>query len=266
MADSIESWDEPQLWADEDLEEVELVHVRSTPDPQDLEEIEPDRIDEPCLFDPGPKICLGCKLELVPEAFPRCSTAQDGRSMVCTDCTDELEEQRRAAKREKARLYHINNRGKRREAGIRWRGDNPGRNAALCRRWRGDNPDEKREYDRSWDLANPEKRRAIKARYEARKRAAKVPGAPVTPEIEAGRIEFWGFQCWICGTDLFVPGANRALDHTKPFLAGGLDLGSNIRPTCGTCNSKKGYRWPFPTRPDEAYRELYIEDLLGGAE
>jgi 5-methylcytosine-specific restriction endonuclease McrA len=58
----------------------------------------------------------------------------------------------------------------------------------------------------------------------------------------AARFAMWGGKCWLCGVEA------TARDHVKPLSKGGRHLPSNIRPICGSCNSRKGSRWPFPVR------------------
>ena len=56
------------------------------------------------------------------------------------------------------------------------------------------------------------------------------------------KIAYWGWRCWMCG------GPFEAMDHVKPVVAGGLNLPSNLRPACRSCNSKKNGRWPVDIR------------------
>lgn len=52
-----------------------------------------------------------------------------------------------------------------------------------------------------------------------------------------GRLEMFGGHCYMCGVDA------EAFDHVKPFAAGGLNVASNIRPVCHSCNSRKHKIW-----------------------
>ncbi|WP_349257835.1 HNH endonuclease [Iamia sp.] len=38
-----------------------------------------------------------------------------------------------------------------------------------------------------------------------------------------------------------------SIDHVKPLSKGGAHMLSNLRPSCRSCNSRKGARWPFAT-------------------
>lgn len=72
-------------------------------------------------------------------------------------------------------------------------------------------------------------------RRRARKKSA--PSHPYTPEQVSQRIAYWGGKCWMCGGDY------EAIDHVKPLSKGGADCLSNLRPACGSCNSRKHNKW-----------------------
>jgi 5-methylcytosine-specific restriction endonuclease McrA len=72
-------------------------------------------------------------------------------------------------------------------------------------------------------------------RRRARKKSA--PSHPYTSDQMAQRIAYWGDKCWMCG------GAYEALDHVIPLSRGGADCLANLRPACGSCNSRKHNKW-----------------------
>jgi 5-methylcytosine-specific restriction endonuclease McrA len=131
----------------------------------------------------------------------------------------------------------------------------------------------KRQVDRDrWAEATPEQRSAVYRRQRlqelipgtgryARKRAREVrrrtareyPGAPTagyttaTWRQLAARWEYYAGKCWVCREPLDP--ANFHWDHVKPLKVGGVDLASNLRPACPTCNIRKGARWPYTPKP-----------------
>lgn len=138
--------------------------------------------------------------------------------------------------------------------------------AAVKREYRETHPDyleNCRQYDREYGK-RPEVRKRVYARqaeqqrtpgtprfYRARARAlrrdAALRGADVSHGVTtaglAGKLELWGGRCWLCGVELDKP--SLTFDHVKPLSKGGLDVLSNIRPCCRTCNGKKGNKWPL---------------------
>lgn len=98
---------------------------------------------------------------------------------------------------------------------------------------------------------DPEYRaRRAKRNSEARtrRRARKLGGktVPYTREQVDTKISYWGGRCWICKQ---VIAGLIHMDHVKPLAKGGMDCLANVRPACGSCNSRKNDRWPFT--PDD---------------
>lgn len=63
---------------------------------------------------------------------------------------------------------------------------------------------------------------------------------PFTVDQLRQRLSMWGNCCWLCRKPC------RAIDHVKPISKGGAHALCNLRPICGSCNSKKRNTWPFP--------------------
>ena len=63
-------------------------------------------------------------------------------------------------------------------------------------------------------------------------------GSTVSAEQISQRFRAFGDKCWMCGSD-----QDLTVDHVKPRSKGGAHLASNIRPACGSCNSRKGNQW-----------------------
>lgn len=134
----------------------------------------------------------------------------------------------------------------------RWREANREHNLARYRKYREENPEKRRPTGLAWDQANAEKRRkmarawqeanrdkvrAINLALYYRRRGGSVVGAPVTPAGIRSRFEYFGHRCWMCGD------IADTIDHVKPLSKGGLNILSNIRPACRSCNSSKHARW-----------------------
>jgi 5-methylcytosine-specific restriction endonuclease McrA len=87
----------------------------------------------------------------------------------------------------------------------------------------------------------PERSRSYKNKY----RTARMDNGHISYTAEQWRAKFdyWGQRCWICQIDLSHGGYH--IDHVKPISKGGMDCLSNLRPACGSCNSRKSSTWPF---------------------
>ena len=105
--------------------------------------------------------------------------------------------------------------------------------AERTRAWRVANPGRYAE----WLKANPELDHVRHTRRRARKVGAK---GEATVEQTVARWDYYGGLCWMCG----IPAT--CTDHVKPLTKGGSNWPSNLRPACGSCNARKGSRWPYP--------------------
>ena len=91
-----------------------------------------------------------------------------------------------------------------------------------------------------------------KYRTHRRTRRARVANAETEEYTEQDVIEVYGRDCFICKTEIDFNAPRRAgatgwerglhLDHHIPLSKGGTNLLSNMRPTHGLCNYKKGGR------------------------
>lgn len=91
------------------------------------------------------------------------------------------------------------------------------------------------EAGRRWAKNNPDRRIEIQARRRSRKEQSQV--IPLTREMIARRMEYFGNKCWMCG------GAFECIDHVKPISRGGPHLLANLRPACSRCNGSKSNKW-----------------------
>lgn len=48
-------------------------------------------------------------------------------------------------------------------------------------------------------------------------------------------------ECWVCGVTL----QEVCWDHIQPLSKGGPHAITNLKPSCRSCNSRKGASWPF---------------------
>jgi 5-methylcytosine-specific restriction endonuclease McrA len=100
--------------------------------------------------------------------------------------------------------------------------------------WRRENPDLARRLHRDYVARNRARINELARLRVARKRD--VLTIQFTPEQLADRMAYWGNKCWMCG------GNFEAVDHVIPISLGGPHCLSNLRPSCGSCNSAKGNR------------------------
>lgn len=175
---------------------------------------------------------------------------------LCDPCRVEA----RRREKEYARHYGRNRYLAKREEIIarsqRWAERNPQRRKEIARAWYERNRKECNEAARAWYQANkdyakayiyawqrahPERRREYEHRRKARIRST----APLPDETIVARLAYWGFRCWMCGSE----GAPE-IDHVKPLSKGGAHIAANLRPACKSCNSRKGDRWPYTARAD----------------
>ena len=113
-----------------------------------------------------------------------------------------------------------------------------------------------REYKQRWAAANREKLNAqARGRYAQQGESAKRAGVnysskrrarlaaaqtvSFTAEQLSQRWDYYGGRCWMCGAEA------TATDHVKPISKGGAHMLANLRPACGSCNSRKRNKWPL---------------------
>ena len=184
------------------------------------------------------KRCPACQQWLPLNMFTREARKWDSLAGTCKECLRKRFIPHREARRERSREWGRANPEKILEACRRYREANPEKVRKAQRRSYGAKREERIEYALRWAKKNPDKRLAKDQRRRARKRAA--DGADyTTSEHIAGRIEAWGFCCYLCGA------AKEAVDHVIPLAEGGSHWPANLRPVCKSCNSKKGAIWPY---------------------
>lgn len=121
----------------------------------------------------------------------------------------------------------------------RWRSENPDKKMAYLRKWRKKNPDKVTAQQKRKCAKNPEKYRILANFRSARHRVRlqKAVGSHTLKQWLA-KIELYGWRCFYCKRKLSLKNVSK--DHAIPISRNGSDFISNILPSCGFCNSKKG--------------------------
>ena len=109
-------------------------------------------------------------------------------------------------------------------------------NAATRRSRSRQDPQKLRDSMKAWRDKNPEKWKLIQWRRRALLKSA---SGTFTPEQLTDRWTMWGNLCYLCGQPA------TTTDHVVPLAKGGTNWPANLRPCCGSCNSKKGSKWPY---------------------
>ncbi|MFF7142327.1 HNH endonuclease [Streptomyces nodosus] len=147
---------------------------------------------------------------------PRCTTDEHAAGL----CRSHYNKAHYAAKPE----HH-------RERARQWAQQNPER--VKTRNQERDRADSAARY-RAWYQAN--RLHALATAHNARAERVGAAGT-VTAEQLLGRLTYYGHRCYLCGD------TPNGFDHVKPLAAGGPHIPANLRPCCGSCNSRKGDTW-----------------------
>jgi 5-methylcytosine-specific restriction endonuclease McrA len=125
----------------------------------------------------------------------------------------------------------------------RYRNDPEHRERAIeaALRWDAENADRRRERIAKWRNENRQEINAKFLCHAAIRRARKLaaPSVPYTPAQLKQRWDYYGGNCWMCGTPA------TETDHVKPLSKGGSDMLANCRPACRSCNASKRNTWPY---------------------
>lgn len=110
-----------------------------------------------------------------------------------------------------------------------------------------------------WD-GQPSMRHCVRCRLDTQRKYELAKDSqtivPFTRAQKRDRMAFYHNLCWMCG----APG--NVTDHVKPISKGGLNILSNMRPSCKSCNPVKGDRWPF----DTSFRWRRLTTKVGASE
>lgn len=105
----------------------------------------------------------------------------------------------------------------------------------MTSEWYSRNSEKVRANARGWRRKNPEIVRYHRAKRRAFK--ASVLHIDFTADQLAQRAVMFDDACWMCGESW------TDWDHVKPLSKGGAHCLANLRPACGSCNSRKHARW-----------------------
>ena len=203
------------------------------------------------------KRCSRCKATKPVGEFGRRAAAPDGMHPYCKACVrayckaryathaeqikaDAREYRARNADvvRQRGRATYAANREKYVAANARYYVQHREVRVAVARERRvSRDKDHEGVIRRAWRAANRDRRREQDHRRRANKRGTAV--MPLTRAMIDAKVNYWGRKCWVCS------GPFEAIDHVKPLSKGGSHILANLRPICGSCNSKKHSTWPF---------------------
>jgi 5-methylcytosine-specific restriction endonuclease McrA len=117
----------------------------------------------------------------------------------------------------------------------------------YMREWQRNNADKPyiKGYTTRWAQANPKRMRYLWRQSKTNRRARKA-GTEGTHTRNQFYMKCYAYKwkCAYCNCALTKRTAQE--DHVIPFDKGGSDYISNIVPSCGTCNKKKGNRLLCP--------------------
>ncbi len=136
---------------------------------------------------------------------------------------------RRPVPRERARLrsrlYYQANRDRIIQKVRQWKDAHPKASAASSRRRREQNPEKTRRYQAAW--AGKRRAKMVKNGYE---------------DVDYSEIlKRHGMICHLCGKPI-IKKSELEFDHVVPISKGGPHKATNIRPSHGRCNRRKGAR------------------------
>lgn len=191
------------------------------------------------------KACTRCGEVQSLTNYHKQASKPDGHKSYCKGCCKEINAARHAARSVEDRqaynrAYYAEHKAEIKADALRNYYADPERYKRRINAWNRANPERVRIYNMRTRHRNPEPYREVWRRRQARKRSLSI--VRFTPTQLKAKCAYWGNRCWICG------GPQQAIDHVKPLTKGGLHVLANLRPICWVCNSRKGDKWPYPTR------------------
>lgn len=204
--------------------------------------------------DPGRELkknCTKCDKIFPLDSFYRAVNGKYGRSARCIECVRAYKESRKFEHSNYMSSYRDKNRERMNAQERDWYLRNKKRHADGRRKWYLKNREFVIEQQRAYYLANHERYRNIRKAWEAanknlvkiirlRRVNAKFIRAvhQITEKMLLDRLEYFGNSCAYCG------GPHEHWDHVKPLSKGGLHMLGNLRPSCRSCNLRKGSKLP----------------------
>lgn len=182
------------------------------------------------------KCCPSCDRWLPTTSFTRNINRRDGLDYECRDCKSIRFKRWRDDDpdyaKQRSRRWHDENRERSNQNGREWRKANPEKARDATRNWAMNNIEAVREIRRRDYRKRPEAYKAAASKRKAVLRSATV--VPFTHEQLNLRMSMFGFSCVYCG------GEFEHVEHAIPLARGGLHCLANLRPSCATCNLRKG--------------------------
>jgi hypothetical protein len=167
------------------------------------------------------KICSKCKQEKETSNFSKNKASNDGYGVWCKSCN----------------LANL----------AVWKKLNADKVIEQKNKYYELNKDKEKERLKKYRTLNKEKVSALK-----RKRRALMLGNESTPYTLQEVFEAYGFICHICNNEINMSAPRQPgkygwefglhIDHFVPLSKGGANSLSNVRPSHGVCNLKKGSR------------------------
>ncbi len=199
---------------------------------------------------PTRKPCTRCEVEKDLDAFPRAKKGLHGRRSQCKECHNAHRARLRREQPEivlaKEKAYRAANVARNRPYQREWKRAEQVADPDKVRRrrnaWRAANAAHSRAWWNAWRAANADRWRAITRLAQQRRRARRRSNLvlPFTQEQLLARMAYWGSRCYMCR------GPWNAIEHVKPVSWGGGHLLANLRPSCTSCNTRKGSAWNGP--------------------
>jgi hypothetical protein len=194
----------------------------------------------------GLKTCCKCQAAKQLDAFGCLSSAKDGLTYACLDCTRIKMKEWRASNRERDRFSKNNwaekNRDKLKEKSKRYYVENKEKHIAACKKWDKKNREKKREYVYKWVNQN----RATKYAWNAKRRAMQLNAMPSwLSAIELAQIQEMYDVAVAITTQT---GIQHHVDHIHPLQGSGfsgLHVPWNLRVISAFDNLSKNNRLPI---------------------
>jgi hypothetical protein len=193
----------------------------------------------------GLKTCCKCQAAKQLDAFGRLSSAKDGLTYACLDCTRIKMKAWRSANHERDRFLKNNwaekNKDKLKEKSKRYYAENKEKHTAVCKKWNEKNRAKKREYVYKWVNQN----RATKYAWNAKRRAMRLNAMPSwLSAIELAQIQ----EMYDVAAAITVQtGIQHHVDHIHPLQGNGfngLHVPWNLRVISAFDNLSKNNRLP----------------------
>lgn len=179
------------------------------------------------------KTCKHCKKELKIENFSKNSQRKDGYQSLCRKCYSDI---RYKPNRKKIldgnKKWAEENREKSNNIKKKWLKNNKNKRTEAIKKYYKNNKENAHKSAARWKKNNPAKVLEMAHRRRARKNRATI--YKFTSSQLKDRLSVFQNRCAYCG------GPFDCIDHLKPLYLGGPHCLSNFRPSCTSCNSKKG--------------------------